>query len=169
MEKNKESEINDCVKAISVDIGELVVDSFLNDGLLKDIPILGFSINAYKLTNNIRDIILLNKLKLFIENLNIINEKDLDNFKDKITKDKFRKEIGIKLLNIIDKSDEYIKIKWLAKVFLDYLNKNIPKDFFFRIITIINNAFVQDILKIRVFKNKTEILSNNKLIESYFT
>jgi hypothetical protein len=152
---------------LTVDIGEVVIDSFLNDGLLKDIPILGTGIKIIRISTNISDALLLNKLKLFMENLNIIKQDDVEKFKEKMNNDKFQKEVGIKLLNIIDKADEYIKIKWIAKVFLDYLDKKINKEFFYRIITIINNAFVQDILKLRCFEIKKEILSNNKVVESY--
>jgi hypothetical protein len=152
---------------LTVDIGEVVIDSFLNDGLLKDIPILGMGIKFIRISTNISDTLLLNKLKLFMENLNIIKQDDVEKFKEKMNNDKFQKEVGIKLLNIINKTDEYIKIRWIAKVFLDYLDKKIHKEFFYRIITIINNAFVQDILKLRCFEIKKEILSNNKVVESY--
>jgi hypothetical protein len=152
---------------LTVDIGEVVIDSFLNDGLLKDIPILGTGIKFIRISANISDTLLLNKLKLFMENLNIIKQDDVEKFKEKMNNDKFQKEVGIKLLNIINKTDEYIKIRWIAKAFLDYLDKKIPKDFFYRIITIINNAFVQDILRLCCFGIKKEILSNNKVVESY--
>jgi hypothetical protein len=152
---------------LTVDIGELLIDSFLNDGLFKDIPILGIGLKTIRISTNISDVLLLNKIKLFMENLNIIKQDDIEKFKEKMKNDKFQKEVGIKILNIIDKTDEYIKIKWIAKAFLDYLNKKINKDFFYRIITIINNAFVQDIIKLRCFEIKKEILSNNKIVESY--
>jgi hypothetical protein len=152
---------------LTVDIGEAVIDSFLNEGLLKDIPILGIGIKLIRISTNISDTLLLNKLKLFMENLNMIKQDDVEKFKDKMKNDNFQKEVGIKLLNIIDKTDEYIKIRWIAKAFLDYLDKKTCKDFFYRIITIINNAFVQDILKLRCFEIKKVILSNNKVVESY--
>jgi hypothetical protein len=152
---------------LTVGIGEAVMDSFLKDGLLKDIPILGTGIKIIGISTNISDTLLLNKLKLFMENLNIMKQSDVEKFKEKMNNDKFQKEVGIKLLNIIDKTDEYIKIRWVAKAFLDYLDKKINKDFFYRIITIINNAFVQDLLKLSCFSIKKEILSNNKMVGSY--
>jgi hypothetical protein len=161
------TEVKEYVTDLTTDISELVVDSFLNDGLLKDIPIVGFGVKVIKLGTSISDMILLNKLKIFMENINIVSENDIDKFKEKMTNDKYKKEIGIKLLNIIDKIDEYAKIKWIAVVFLDYLDKNIDKEFFFRIITIINDTFLQDILNLKVFKGKEDILSNNKVIEAY--
>jgi len=161
------NEIKEHVTDLSVDISELVVDSFLNDGLLKDIPVIGTGVKLIKLGTSISDMILLYKLKIFMENINIVSEEDIDKFKEKMKNDKNRDDIGIKILNIIDKIDEYTKIKWIAIVFLDYLEKNIDKDFLFRIITIINNTFFKDILSLKVFEGKTEMLSNNKIIESY--
>ena len=75
MDNTPKAEIINNVTEITVDIGENIIDSFLNDGLLKDIPILGFGINVVKLTTNVCDLILLSKLKLFIKNLNIIDQK----------------------------------------------------------------------------------------------
>ena len=161
------TEVKECATDLTTDISELVVDSFLNDGLLKDIPIVGVGVKVIKLGTSISDMILLNKLKIFMENINIVSENDIEKFKEKMTNDKYRNDIGIKLLNIIDKIDEYAKIKWIAIVFLDYLDRNIDKDFFFRITTIINDTFLQDIINLKVFEKKAEILSNNKVIESY--
>ena len=162
-----ENVILDNVTNLTIDISELVVDSFLNDGLLKDIPIVGTGVNIIKLTSNISDTLLLNKLKIFMENLRIINQNDVERFKEKMKNDKFKKDIGIKLLNIVNKTDEYIKIKWIANSFLEYLDGFIDKNFFFRIVTIINNTFVQDIIQLKHIKDKEEILSNNKRVESY--
>jgi hypothetical protein len=46
---------------LTVDIGEVVIDSFLNDGLLKYIPILGIGIKFIGISTNISDALLLNK------------------------------------------------------------------------------------------------------------
>ena len=162
-----EKKISENIIDLLGDIGEVALDSFLNEGLLKDIPFFGTGIKVIKLYTNISDTIMLRKIVLFMQNLNSCKQCEIDDFINKMNSDKYRKEIGVKLISIIDKIDEDIKIKWIAKTFLDYLSKKITKDFFFRIITIINNSFTQDILKLTIIAEKNKILSFNKKVESY--
>jgi len=163
----EESKIVDIVTDLSVEYSDLIINSFLKDGLLKDIPIIGTGINILKISTNISDLFLLRKIKLFMNSLNIIAQSDIDKFKEKLSNDNFREKVCIKLISIIDKLDEDIKIEWIAKIYLEYLDKKIDKNFFFRIITIINNTFVNDILELRKLEVNSEILSNNKKVKTY--
>ena len=157
--------IIDNVTDLSAEIGEVILDSFMNDGLLKDIPFIGTGIKIISISTSFSDLILIRKLKILMNNLNILSQSDIDKFKENMSKDKSRIEICTKLINIINRTDEDIKIELIAKAFLNYINKKIEKDFFLRIITIINNTFIKDIQRLREIEGK--ILSNNRKIESY--
>ena len=59
------------VGAQMADIGEVTLDSFMQDGIIKDLPIVGSFFSAIKISGDIRDRIFVEKLKSFIENINI--------------------------------------------------------------------------------------------------
>ena len=51
------------------DVGEAIMDSALDDGILKDIPILGSIVGAGKCIKNIGDVLFTNKLIAFLTGL----------------------------------------------------------------------------------------------------
>lgn len=93
---------------LGIDISELAIDSVLNDGLLKDIPIVGTIVSLTRFSANIHDRLFLKKILSFLNELkNISPEKrkklieDIDNSKE------YRVRVGEKLLYIIDSCEDY--------------------------------------------------------------
>ena len=86
-------------------IGEYIevgIDSFINDGILKDIPIVNTIVDVLKVGKNIHDRNLLKQTLTFINefNKNNITEEQLKNYKERIEKDrkKCEDELGRVLL-----------------------------------------------------------------------
>lgn len=155
------------ILSLSKDLGELAIDSLLKDGIFKDIPFIGTGISVGKLLNSLSDRILLTKIIHFINELNLKDEQEVLLFKEKYFKDSDYSKIGSKILLTLEKTDEAIKIKWLAKSLRLFIDKEITNEEFLRISSIINSSYVTDILKINAFKELDTITSNNDLIESY--
>jgi len=159
-------ELNEIVSIVG-DLGEVGLDSILEDGIFKDIPFLGVGISIAKLIASASDKILLKKLILFIRELNLKNQTEVDEFKDKYFKIEDYKIIGSKLLLILDRSDSEIKIRWLAKILQLLVGKELSLKDFLRLSSIINNCYVGDMQEIGVFLKQQEITSTNQLIEQY--
>lgn len=164
--KNYEWDRKTEILSISKDLGEIGLDSLLKDGLFKDIPFFGTGLSVMKLLKSVSDRILLTKIIHFINELNLKNQDEINNFKNKYFKDEDYTKIGSKISLIIECSDNLIKIQWLAKSLRLFVNKELTKDDFQRVSSIINSAYVEDVRKISVFNLKTEISSHNELIET---
>lgn len=52
---------------LGADMMEVVIDESLEDGLLKDVPLLGSAVKIANLTRSVRDRLFLAKLKRFVE------------------------------------------------------------------------------------------------------
>ena len=63
----KESLFNDNLKDVAGDIIELGIDSILEDGLLRDIPIVNTIVGTFKFGQNIHDRNLLKQTIIFIQ------------------------------------------------------------------------------------------------------
>ena len=110
-------------------IGEYIevgIDSFINDGILKDIPIVNTIVAVLKVGKNIHDRNLLKQTLTFINefNKNNITEEQLKNYKERIEKDrkKCEDELGRVLLllnNFIDKEKSIM----LSKLFKAYVSQ----------------------------------------------
>lgn len=113
------------------EIGELMLDAVINDGLLRDIPILGSIVGVGKCIKNVYDIRFAKKLIAFL-----IPIKDVDREKriaaiQKWEQDEnYRGNVGDTLLGMIERCDEVVKSTWLSKLFYEMvLIKNQPRLF----------------------------------------
>lgn len=162
-----ENKIKNELLSLSTNLGEIALDSILSDGIFKDIPIVGSLISFGKLTYSISDYFLLTRIIHFINELDLKTQDEIDKFKKKYFKDKDYNKIGSKILLAIEKADEQKKLKWLAKCLRLLIDRKITRSNFMRLTTIITNAFVEDVEKLKVFDEREEITSENDIIETY--
>lgn len=142
----------DCIK----DYLELSIDNFIEDGLLKDIPIVSTIVSGLKFAKNIYDRNLLKQTLTFINELNngSISSDKLFTYRDKIENNpkKCEKELGrilIYLNSFIDKEKSII----LAKLFKAYISQNINWSEFCEFSEITNKIFIQDLRILNKIQN----------------
>ncbi len=134
-------------KDIFENIVEFGIDSVLEEGLLKDIPIVGFFVGAKNAFQNLQDRNLLNQTLQFIKEFNLkkIDAKKIEKYKNKISNSKqAEKELG-RVLIILNSIIDIEKSKMLAKVFRYYVDEKINWDEFCEFSEIIKNIYLNDI------------------------
>lgn len=133
-----------------IDIAEIGLDQLLDDGLLKEIPILKTIVAIYKTSITISDRLLIKKILLFLSSVYKIPDEHIAAFIAEIDqKPKFKREIGEKLLMILDKSDDFRKSTWLAEIFKSYITHEIDYSTFQRLCNSVNNTFIDFILDLK--------------------
>lgn len=138
---------SDELSNIASDIGEIILDSTLEDGILKDIPIIGTIINLGKGYMSIQDRIFSRKILSFLLQLKDIPIQKRNQAIQKIEDSKEERiKVGDKLLYLIERSDDHIKSEILGKVFAEYIKENINYDEFKRCSEIINKTYIDDLL-----------------------
>lgn len=131
------------------DNAEVLIDSLIDNEVLKEIPILGTSINAVKAYRNIRDNAYLNKVKTFIDKIGQINESQRKRLIEESKKDeKRRAKFGESLFTTIEQSESLTKIEYLAVVFEAFLNLEINDEDLRYICFGIKNSYIDDLIKI---------------------
>jgi hypothetical protein len=131
---------------VTIDLAETITDSFFNDGIGKDIPILGTIIGLAKSAINLKDRLFIKKLIYFLVNLNSIpktKRKEMIDLTD--SSDKYTIKVGEKLLYIIDKCDDHKSAEKVGKLFNTFLNDSITYSEFLRAATIIDKVFSEDL------------------------
>ncbi len=148
--------VSDPIEAIA-DIAELGLDSILDDGLLKDIPLLSTAVAVFKFGSKVKYAHEIKKLARFVTsfNKNIMSRDDIHRYKET----KFNNPQSIKheleyLLIVIEKYLEYEKPELLAKLYLEYLDSNFDWNTFCAYSVVIDNILLQDIALLREFKGK---------------
>lgn len=142
------------------DYTELGIDSFINDGVLKDIPIVKTIVSVLKIGKNVHDRNLLKQSLNFIKEFNNgnVDEGKLKNYKIEIEKNtkKSEKELERVLLllnNFIDIQKSII----LAKLFKAYINEQINWNEFCEFADITDRLFMEDIRILKHFKENKEL------------
>ncbi|MBC9796807.1 hypothetical protein [Sinomicrobium weinanense] len=132
---------------LGVDIAELTIDQFIENDLLKEIPFFSIFYKSIKTVQGIRDALFAMKVYKFIKEFEQIKPKDKEEFLEKITSDRKEKtKIGQTLIMILDKIDELDKTHFIANIFAAYLKTEISKSELTQFCSIIEKAFIDDLL-----------------------
>lgn len=107
---------------------EMGLDAVMEDGILKDIPIVSTAIALYKIGSSLKERHNLKKLLVFLNELNnrILDEQKRKEYQQKFqSNEKFRNQEIEYLLVLIDRYISYDKPQMLAKLYLAYLEGSI--------------------------------------------
>ena len=131
---------------ISSDIVEAIIDSNLEDGILKDIPFIGSIINLNKGFLSIQDRIFTKKMLNFLYQLKDIPEDKRIKAIEKIDEDvEERIKVGEKIIYLIDKADDHIKAEFIGILFSEYVSENLSYEEFKKCSEIINKTYLDDL------------------------
>ena len=114
------------------DITELGIDSLLDDGVFKDLPIVSMLVGVKNTYQNIHDRNLLKQTLTFIKQFNSgsINQEKLNKYRDMLNTDskKAEKELG-RVLIILNSTIDMEKSQMLANLYKSYINELIGISF----------------------------------------
>ena len=151
---------------INADLYEVLIDSFLKDGIVKDIPIIGTILKLSKFSMSLKEHLFLKKIIYFIAELKDISPKDRNKMISELDESKVHRiKVGEKLIYIIDKCEDHVSTEYVAKFFKSFLLNKISYSDFLRCTSIIKNIFIEDF---ECFV-KSENLEREKERNEYFS
>lgn len=98
-------------------VGEVGIDAFLENGVLKDIPLLGSIVGVFKLSKSISDGLLLAKVKRFTENLGSISQEEKDRFNESLEDKETFSRASRMVLHYLNNCDSEQKAEMLGYIF----------------------------------------------------
>lgn len=141
------------LKDLGMDLSEIAFDSVLDDGVLKEIPVIGSIAKLYSAGSTISGKIFEKKIIKFMIALEEINLKKRKQFVDRIAKDeKFERKVGEHLLVALDRIDNMDKPPLLAKIFSAYINDHIDYELFLRFSSILDKLFLPDLFRLSSYR-----------------
>ncbi len=143
-----ETSLLEPVFSSSIELTELGIDSLLDDGVFRNIPIVSLLVGVGKTAQNIHDRNLLKQTLNFIKTFNdrhISNEK-LKKYKETINTNpkKAEEELG-RVLIILNSNVEIRKSQMLAKIYRAYIEEIINWEQFCELSDVITRLFITDI------------------------
>lgn len=151
-----------------IDMAELGIDSLLDDGVFKSIPIVSVLVGIGKTAQNLHD---RNLLKQTIKFINTFNEKSIT--PDKLQKykkhlrnnPKFAEEELGRVLIVLNSNVDLKKSEILARFFRAYVEEQIDWDTFGELADVTSRMFVSDIKLLFAVYNKQ--ISNTPQCRGY--
>jgi hypothetical protein len=112
------------VVGLGKDLLELVVDTLLESGVIKDIPFVNTVVGIFNSVSTVKDHLLATKLIQFLNQLSEIPLSDRKLMVDKLNEDdKFAGKMGSALIEILDRMESEKKPELAAKFFAAYANE----------------------------------------------
>lgn len=153
---------------LAEDYGELIVDSVMDDGILKEIPILKTIISCIKFTNSLSKHYAAKKIYKFLFQLKSIpKEKREKKINEINTSKRYQSTVGEFVLEILDKIESEGKPEIIGRLFGSFLEEKLTFEEFLRISHIVQTAFYFDLLKLinydendYLYEGNTEQLSS---------
>jgi hypothetical protein len=131
---------------ITSELTEVGLDSFLQDGILKDIPFIGTLVGLTKIGVGIQDKLFLKKILRFLHQLKDIPSETRQEFIEKIDTDKkFKTKVSETIMLLVDKINDYSKADYLGKLFAASINGKISYDIFLKLANIVDKSHIPDL------------------------
>ncbi len=127
------------------DLGEVAIDAVIDDGVLRDVPIISTIVGVSKCIKNVGDVLFTKKIAAFLFELHDTDACEREIAIKKWESDaKYRVRIGETLLNMINRCDDTQKAKWLSKLFYHLVLKRGWGDMFMRAEKVLSSLSVMD-------------------------
>lgn len=140
---------------LPAEILEFSIDQAIDEGLLKDIPVVGWIAKGASFGRSISDRIFFHKILRFLIALEKIDKNDREAFRTKVAEDSdFRRRVGEHLLILLDKMDTFEKSSLLAKCFDHFLTGDIDHGYFVDLSHVIERSPLADLQALCVPDNQ---------------
>jgi hypothetical protein len=140
------SAFNPEVKDILIDYSEIGLGNFLDEDVLREMPILKTIIACRKTWTAIHDQLFLKKVLDFMRACPKFTEAEKENFiKEQLSDAKKARKLGDSLVLILDRLDDFEKPEMLAKVFAMYVRGKTSFEEFRQLAAAIDIGFIEDL------------------------
>ena len=148
------------ISSVFSDLSEVAIDSFANEGIIKDIPFLNTLTSLYKSGVNVKEHLFHKKVKGLIKNISNVSKEEINDFNFKLESDhKFQVRVAEHLTLIIDRLDDIEKTKLLAKAFSAFIKSKIDFVQFRRIARAIERCMIEDLKEVHNFERANDAFS----------
>jgi len=147
---------SDSVVSVGKEFLELGIDTVLESGALKDIPLVNTVVGIFSAAGSFRDQLLVNKLLRFISQISEISQGERIAMVENLNEDdKFSGRAGAAVIEILDRMESEKKPEYAAKFFAAYARSEISFEELRRILVALERVPSFDIEKLEKFSKST--------------
>lgn len=137
------------MKGLVGDATELALDAVLDDGLLRDIPVVGTVSRIYRTAVSIRDRLFLKKVLSFLSEFSGVEESERQRFAEQLETDEgSRARAGAALALLLDRLDDLDKPRIIGRLYRARLNNGLSFAKLRRFCMIVERAHLPDLIEL---------------------
>lgn len=143
------------LKSVASDVAEVTIDNLLQNGLLRDLPVINILTNFIKTGLHIKDYFFIKKLLKFLDSLSTLTPQQRTEFIDKLDSDpKYTQRVGESIMLLLDRMDDMNKPVLMGKAFKAYALGKINSAELQRINYAIDKILMCDISELEEFSKR---------------
>jgi len=140
--------------SLSTDLTEAGIDNLLEEGFLKDLPIIGSVVGIIKTSKYIQEQLLVKKILYFLKEIKGISTNEKTDFINKLNNDKkYQTKVEESLLLIINRLNDYSKSEYIGKLFVATILGKIDYNTFLKLSNMIDRCYIGDLDNLILFYN----------------
>jgi hypothetical protein len=126
---------------------DILFDSALQEGPLRDIPVVGWLVKTYGAMNTVRDWLLVRKILRFLRGTQATTAEERRAFAERMEADPaYQRKVGEELFLLLDRHETVDKSELLGRVFAALIRQEVAYEEYQRYAFIIDRLFLQDLL-----------------------
>ncbi|MDN5343506.1 MAG: hypothetical protein WCR80_06775 [Bacilli bacterium] len=122
-------------------------------------------IKIINIHSSVSDLMFERKLRRFLNEIDRIPQGEKGELINEIKSEKDLEDLGLKLLDIINESDDENKSTLIGRLFILLLEEKLNEKEFFRVSHLVNNSYYDDLFELKKFSNEGTILSNDSSVD----
>jgi len=139
--------MNEELTDIAKNLAEVGIDTFITEGLLKDIPVVSTLIGIVKYAKSIPDFIFASKVNKFLSSLSSIEQQKIDDFLNEIKEDKEKNnKAGQIVIFNLDAANCLKKAEIIGLLFKAYIQGKLNFETFEEMCNIVNFVDTNDLI-----------------------
>ena len=145
-------------KDLLKEAAEFTLDAVLDDGVVKNIPVVGTVAKLFRMCVGVQGYVFAKKVRRFLEELTTIPQEDRDHFARQIENDKKEQSRTAEVLVVLlDKLDDIQKTPLLARAFGGYVRSEYDFSTFQRLAAAIDRCLVLDLAVLERLSNPSAL------------
>jgi hypothetical protein len=143
------------LRDLTVDLAEVGIDQLLDDGLVRDVPILGTLARLRATIGIVRDHLFARKVAKFLVGVAKIDAAERKRFITEIRERDEDKRLGETLVLLLDRLDDFQKPELLARMFRAYVKGQCDLSMFRRLAAVVDQLPLPSLRALRSFYSTT--------------
>ena len=141
------------------DLGEVALDGELDDGVLRELPLIGWFFGGVRVVRNLKERLFLKKLASFLTPVSRVSPDARKGFVDRMDGDPdLRQRVGDGLVLLLDRHEHFEKSEVLGVVFSAFVVGTIGYNLYQKAATVVDRASPDDLRLLAAQPEDTKLL-----------